>query len=412
MKLNRHYDIKIVLIFQVVTLTLYYLGPVSFTGIGKSYQVLTYVSLYILALYLGYKLAGNYILIGKTGPKNYLKFLNYSIFYSLIFLILDYVFKLDIISTGITLGSIGENYNRRNEIASNSDQTYEYIKMFFGYFIFGFFPVYLAKFPSLSLLYKFLGLLVIFLTILFFVLSGTNRVIFNFIIILAIFYLNSFKLNYKSFLFFIVFPVILYFAFIFFTKGQLTRYGSAALTGYDPNLGSYTEWYGEDSLVLTGFSALTTYLIQGYRALDLGLNIEINWTYGLGNSTFFSRQVDKIFYTNISEQTLPAKIEYFGWDRYNYWSSFYGWWVSDIGYLGVIFLMIFIGFYFRVVKNTFNNNENDVAALILYYYFIIMLFYLSANNQIFQSGEGAIGFLSLFLPFIFFRKFKKIKDYS
>lgn len=408
MKLNRNYDIKIVLIFQLVTLILYYLGPVSFTGIGKSYLILIYVCLYILALYSGYKLGGKYILVGKTGPNNYLKFLNYSMFYSFVFIILDYIFKLDIISTGINIGNIGENYNKKNEIVSNSDQTYEYVKMFFGYFIFGFFPVYLSKYSSLSYFYKLSGVLVIFLTLMFFILSGTNRIIFNYIIILTIFYLNNFKLNYKSFLFFIVCPVIFYFAFVFFTQGQLTRYGSAALTGYDPNLGSYTKWYGEDSLVLTGFSALTTYLIQGYRALDLGLNIEIDWTYGLGNSTFFSRQIDKIFYTNISNQTLPAKIEYFGWDRYNYWSSFYGWWVSDIGYFGVIFLMLFIGFYFRVIKNTLNSNENDIAALILYYYFIIMLFYLSANNQIFQSGEGSIGFLLLFIPFILFRKFKKI----
>ena len=70
--------------------------------------------------------------------------------------------------------------------------------------------------------------------------------------------------------------------------------------------------------------------------------------------------------------------------------------------------MFFLGVMFRCVENTKDMMVDDTASKILYYYFVIMFFYLSANNQIFQSGEGSIGFLSLIIPFFFFRRFKAI----
>ena len=164
----------------------------------------------------------------------------------------------------------------------------------------------------------------------------------------------------------------------------------------------------DDGNGLVFYSAITSYLTQGYRAFDLSQDEDFDFTWGVGNSTFFSRQIDRIFDLDISDKTYPAKLEEYGWDRYNYWSTFYVWWASDLGFFGVGFLMFFLGFMFRCIENTKDMMVDDTASKILYYYFVIMFFYLSANNQIFQSGEGSIGFLSLIIPFFFFRRFKAI----
>src|SRR5690606_17886125 len=89
---------------------------------------------------------------------------------------------------------------------------------------------------------------------------------------------------------------------------------------------------------------------------------------------------------------------------YNYWSTFYLWWASDIHFLGVIALMFFLGYSFRLVENTLMHQEEDVCACICYAYYVLMLFYLSANNQIFQAGEGFVGFFLVFIPLFFGRR--------
>lgn len=195
---------------------------------------------------------------------------------------------------------------------------------------------------------------------------------------------------------------------IFFVDGQKTREGSSAVSGVNFETGSYSEYNIDDGDGLLFYAAMTSYLTQGYRAFDLSLDEEFDFTWGVGNSTFFSRQIDRVFDLNISDKTYPAKLEENGWDRYNYWSTFYVWWASDLGFFGIGFLMFFLGVMFRCVENTKDMMVDDTASKILYYYFVIMFFYLSANNQIFQSGEGSIGFLSLIIPFFFFRRFKAI----
>ena len=189
----------------------------------------------------------------------------------------------------------------------------------------------------------------------------------------------------------------------YFQAGQITRHGSFAKSGVSTELAAYSKYSANDGVLLSFYSSIAGYLTQGYRAFDLSLGESFDFTWGVGNSTFLSRQVDRIFDADISDRTYPAKIEAVGWNRYNYWSSFYVWWASDLTFVGVIFAMILIGFFIGSLENTVSRSA-DVSAIILYSYLILLVFYLSANNQIFQSGESFFGFWLLMLPLLIKRR--------
>lgn len=152
--------------------------------------------------------------------------------------------------------------------------------------------------------------------------------------------------------------------------------------------------------------SLLDYITQGYRVLDLAQNLDFKMDLWFCNSYFLSRQAERLFGIDVSSKTYPVQAGIYGIDQYIDWSTFYVWWASDLTFLGVGFLMFFIGMYFKIILNTYVTNDKDISANILFYYFVILLFYLSANNQVFQSAENLIGFLYLFIPFIL-RKYKR-----
>jgi hypothetical protein len=255
-----------------------------------------------------------------------------------------------------------------------------------------------------------MGVAVIILNILLAAFTGVNKYLFDYILMaVAIFLLRNFSVrrpSYKriaAYSFGIV--ICLSAALYFFAAGQSTRSGSAAISGVDNRLNAVSAYNIHDGLFLMGYSALTSYLTQGYRVFDLSLDEKFVWTYGVGNSTFLSRRADKLFSSSISESSYPARLEYRGIDRFINWSTFYLWWASDVTYFGVGILMLLAGFLFRALENTLSRGR-DIHALVLYAYTTIGLFYLSANNQLFQSGESAIGFLYLLIVFIKSRKLK------
>lgn len=403
MKLNylKSLDIIVIIIFQIIVLSMYYIGPISYIGVEKTYKVGAFVLIYLFFLILGYSLGARVFVKGITGPKDKNNFLKKSFLITFVFLIFDFIYKIDILN--FRFNDIGALYSRSANLVSNSDSLYEYFKMFFGYYIFGLFPLFILSYNKIGNKMKICGFFLIFSTILLYVFSGTNKILFNYLIIFFIIYLMSFKNNIKNYSYIFLIIGVFIAVFFFFSIGQITREGSSAIGGYNPIIGSYSKYSIEDGVLLVGFSSLVSYMIQGYRAFELSFYVDWEWTYGFGNSSFLSRQLDRVLGVNISDLSMPAKIEVFGWDRFNNWSSFYTWWISDVGYYGVCILMLVMGFLFRVVKNTLHI-YNDVSSQIIYFYFIILFFYLSANNQIFQSGENLLGFTLLLVPYFLFRK--------
>lgn len=403
--------IYVLTVLQILTVLLYFFGPINYLGKPKSDAVFWFVVFYLFMLNAGYFFARNLYLVGRSGPKTDTSFVKNACLLSLFFLPFTFYTKIGSVSLEL---NIGEMYNRSAEVVENSDSSFQYFKMIFGYFFFGLLPVYLHAFNRLNKMVKVMGGFLILMNIMITILTGVNKVLFDSIIIGFAFFLQKLKVkkifNLKNIAYALLISLFLVGASIFFVEGQKTREGSSAISGINPNTGSYSTYNIDDGDGLLFYSAMTSYLTQGYRAFDLSLDEEFDFTWGVGNSTFFSRQIDRFFDTNISDKTYPAKLEDQGWDRYNYWSTFYVWWASDLGFFGVGFLMFFLGYIFRCIENTKDTIVNDTASKILYYYLVVLCFYLSANNQIFQSGEGSVGFLSLVIPFFFFRKISSVRS--
>lgn len=402
--------IKLITLFQLLTLFLYYFGPINYPSTTQSLGVACWVLLYLLSLNLGYISAKSLYLKGRSWLGRSRKFLIIATFIVFIMTLFAILRVVPNVSLSMTLGQI---YSISQSLKNQNGIILEYIRMFLTVYSFGIFPVLVFYWHKYSKSIKLIALLGVLANLLVSVLMGINKELFNTLILLITLLLIKrnfiIKITKQMLYTSIVLLLLAFFVANYFVNTQLTRHGSFAVTGQHSTL-DYTSKYNKSHgrpLVL--YSALSLYLTQGYYAFDMSFSLPFQSTYGAGNSTFISRQIDRFSDTNISDNTYPARLEEKNWDRYTYWSTFYLWWASDIHYIGVFFLMFLIGFLFRLMQNTMLHQKDDVSACICYSYLVLLLFYLSANNFVFQSGGSYIGFLMVFIPLIFGRKISLLK---
>ena len=392
--------------FQIFTLILYYIGPIEYGFGEQSPWVVVLVLLYLFGLFFGYIWGRQYYFKGKSGPANYQNFIKTASLIVIAWSLVEIPGKLSLFTSGESIGAIYSSYQEsRDETVS----IFSYIRMLFGFYVFGLLPVLIVYWKKVSPIIRWVGVAAVMMNLLGDFLIGINKKIFDTIIISSIWFLYFLQGRFATIFtpkkIIGAFAIVIFFASAayYFQAGQITRHGSFAKSGVSTELAAYSKYSANDGVLLSFYSSITGYLTQGYRAFDLSLGESFDFTWGVGNSTFLSRQVDRIFDVDISDRTYPAKIEAVGWNRYNYWSSFYVWWASDLTFVGVVFAMILIGFFIGSLENTVSRSA-DVSAIILYSYLILLVFYLSANNQIFQSGESFFGFWLLMLPLLIKRR--------
>lgn len=393
-------------LFQLVTLGLYYMGPITYSKDEPSVFVFFWVGAYIVLLNVGYFFGRSIYLKGRSWTGDSIPFLKRAIL--VVFLMMPFVF-LARVGDVFSSMSLGKIYTASHGARAESGNIVEYIRMLLAIFFFGLFPVLVFYWQNIPKKIRLLSLFGVLGNIGISIFMGINKEIFNHLILLTVFLLlrnrGKLILSKKNIFRAFFLGALFFFAASYFVSTQLTRDGAFAVTGVNSALGYYSEYNESDGQVLVFYSALSSYLTQGYYAFDMALELPFEFTKGVGNSTFLSRQIDRIFGSNIADDTYPARLEEKGWDRYVKWSTFYLWWASDIHFIGVAVLMFFIGLTFRILENTLVKQKDDVCACICYGYYALMLFYLSANNQIFQAGEGFVGFLMVFIPLFLVRRY-------
>ena len=238
--------------------------------------------------------------------------------------------------------------------------------------------------------------------------AGTNSVVFLFFIfsffsILIIGYLrkNRYFNSIVLFSFIFAFVPIGFFGFIMSQRGggfeffsTISPLGDISIEMTTPSLDSISGFY-QYSLVW-----LSTYVLQGYYGFSLILGMDLNWTFGFGNSAFLQRQFLMITNIDISSWTFQSRINDI-WDKDANWHSFYGQFANDFGFLGLAFLMLLLGFFFSRVWLTVIFNKSFYGAALLPI-FILMFIFFPANNQVF----GYIDTLSYFVIVSFFWLFE------
>lgn len=126
------------------------------------------------------------------------------------------------------------------------------------------------------------------------------------------------------------------------------------------------------------FIMVDFYLTQGYCGMSIALNYDFQSTFGIGNSTFLTENIEDIFHTKIYERTYQSRMKEVWNDRVN-WSTAYTWFANDISFIGVIPLMFLLGWMlYKVIEGASRGNIFAIALIPLYTQMII---FLPANNS-------------------------------
>lgn len=237
-----------------------------------------------------------------------------------------------------------------------------------------------------------------------FIATGTNKGVADFVLILPwLVLLRYFALKrgrLPVFRFSVVVALSFIVMIIFFAYGQVTREGGGAIASV---FGAPLYIYADPEHWLTStlpddvriaVESLLRYLNAGYYALSRCLTFGFDWTYGVGNSMFLSRNFDAIFDTHITDsQTYPAKLESAeAWGVFALWHSVYPWLASDFGFPGTLIVVGFVGWLLGAAWISALESCHP-AAISLFSYLCIAVYYFPANNQLMQSGESCVGFL-------------------
>ena len=306
---------------------------------------------------------------------------------------------------GLTNPGLAYNLNFERLGQGNPFVLVEYARMLLSPWIIGLFPVAVVHWKSLRRPIKYLCIGAIFLNISLFIGTGTNKGLADFVITLPWLIFLGVSLGYlhiklsPKFLFF--FGVLIVALFGFFGAGQTQRAGDAGVLGaFDSGDGvifadrdHFVSILLPDFLVIV-FESITRYVTQGYYALSLTFSIVGDTTFGFGNSMFLARNADALTgSTYFTLQSLPGLLEQSkGWSMAGLWHSIYPWIASDFGFFGTLIVVGVLGYMLGLSWGLSLVAPHPIN-IIISYFLLILFYYIPANNQIFQSGETAVGFL-------------------
>lgn len=202
--------------------------------------------------------------------------------------------------------------------------------------------------------------------------------------------------------------------FITFTARKYERMGSTDLFCFSEGL-VCADYSGIISSSLPdflkfGLSMATFYLTNGYYGLSLALSLPYEFSYGVGHSSALLSLVERFSETNtIFDLTLISRVSQEGWDYRYYWSTFFTWVASDVGFFGSLIVIGIIARWFRQAWIDAVYAKNDAAAII-FALLCVLFFYLPANNQITQTFDSYFSFFIFMCVWKFYKNKGRNKD--
>jgi hypothetical protein len=259
---------------------------------------------------------------------------------------------------------------------------------------------------KLTIVDRVLALTVTFLPVLSGISTGTNKPLFDFVILygsslllyfVACFY-NDGGFNFKSRRFFIVIIFVFFGAALwFFGTAMLGRGGDPSYVESTSPLGHIKLDYAylnmdEDSFLSYVYVWLSNYIVQGYYGFSQSLNMNFTSTLGFGNSPFLTRQVEWATGHDFSQYTYQHKIDAV-WGEAAQWHSLYSHIANDVHFFGVAVWNLIMGFYLARLWKSFLDEDNLYSKFLLPLFAVLIIF-TPANNQVF-------GYLETFSAFFF-----------
>lgn len=159
----------------------------------------------------------------------------------------------------------------------------------------------------------------------------------------------------------------------------------------------------EETGILTGLIWFINYIVQGYHGFSLALEKPFETTFGFGNSAFLLRQFEVFFGVDLNPRTFQEKTDAL-WGANSHWHSIYTHFANDVGFIGVGFVLFFLGWLFGFTWKLATYQKNVYAILLVPIYAFMFLFF-PANNQVLSFVASLSAFI--FAHFMMFRTYQK-----
>jgi hypothetical protein len=288
-------------------------------------------------------------------------------------------------------------------------------------------PLSLMYFKKLGAIFKIMALWIILVTPFSALATGTNKGVVDWIIIIAsIVFIKSLgkrndgllqppgrKVRKRALGIIVVAIVLITLAVAVFSFNIGARIGSHWDT---PEFSTGIVPIDFDSLAMrlcpSGLQPtlvyLASYIDQGYYALSLAFPLPWTPTLGAGSSGFIKINVlREMLGIDISPYTYQGKMEKrYGWLAGRNWPSIYLDFANDVHFVGVIFLLFLLGFFFAEIVKDAVVHKRPVAIVILCLLFMAFI-YFPANNQIGNSGYTFVPFFILSICWAMRRMFRR-----
>ena len=442
MKFSLSYNAPIIFlqIYLILTLVIFQFGPIDY-NIMSPLMFWTLIFSYHLCFLLGYIVAFR---IKKTKkifkPINLAENLKLKIYYYILLLsvvsslisfrgaesiydIINPIFWFESAINGVLFP--GDAYNEKMLRVFSASGGNKILNIFLFLIAFSKILVVPLTIFLWNRLSKFVKLIALFITILPLLSSlsnGTNKGVFDFVILysssLIVYFLynkNNFnEYRFASRKFFLATILVSFFgALSFFGLTIGERGGDLRYLESQDGLGNIT--INQDvvdksrqSLNYYTYVWLSSYIVQGYYGFSLAIEKDFDSTYGLGNSIFIRRNIESLLGINLNKRTFQNKVDR-DWGETSQWHSFYSYMANDYHFIGVGIICFFISFLMGKLWFNFLDTGNLYAGAMMSVFAILIIF-IPANNQIFGFLDGLSAFFWIYVFWIFSTKKIRISN--
>jgi hypothetical protein len=101
--------------------------------------------------------------------------------------------------------------------------------------------------------------------------------------------------------------------------------------------------------------------------------------------------VEGVLNVDIKSRTFMAQATDYGWKYGTNWHTAYTWFACDVWWLGVLFIMFFMGRLLAAVYKDAYYNQSPLAIGLMSM-MILFAIYLPANNYLFSDSDTFISF--------------------
>lgn len=146
------------------------------------------------------------------------------------------------------------------------------------------------------------------------------------------------------------------------------------------------------------------YICNGYYNLEYAFNCNYNWTYFMGSNPAKTQFFAALGF-DVEPLNYQMKIyQIYGVDPYIYWHSCYLWIANDVSFLGVPFIMFFVGKFCSTALVLYRKYQDLLSGIVCVIFANMIVFLFSNNNYI---SNLFFSFLFLF-PYWFFTRYNRL----